>query len=108
MSVQRPRATPVFDAPALPRYHGVTMLTVNVPVELHSKSKQLVERFAEAMAAKLRRNEVKHGFADDWARDDWEAKCRADLLAHIDKGDPVDVAIYAAFLYARGWKTSSK
>ncbi len=115
MSRPHPRGTiaPLPAAPGAPpeplsRYHGVTMLTVNVPVALHAESKQLIERVGEAMARKLRASEVKYGWRDDWARDEWEAECRRQLLIHIDKGDPVDVAIYAAFMHVRGWKTSSK
>jgi hypothetical protein len=89
------------------RYHGVSMLTVTVPVELHSASKQLIEQLAAALARKLREAEVKYGYRDDWARDDWEAECRRQLMAHLAKGDPLDVALYASFMHARGWKTAA-
>jgi hypothetical protein len=73
---------------------------------LHPKTAAMIEQFAEALKEKALASQIKHGFSDDWLRDDWEALCKADLLRHISKGDPKDVAIYAAFCWARGWTTS--
>lgn len=57
----------------------------------------LVDQFAAAMKAKLRRAALERGRSgwDDpaWSVDD----VRAALLQHVEKGDPVDVANFAAF-----------
>jgi hypothetical protein len=85
---------------------GTPALAVTVPDGLHPQTRDLVGRFAEALAGKLRRAEEKYGYGDGWRTDDWEAKCRDDLRVHLGKGDPLDVAIYAAFMWERGWSTS--
>jgi len=76
------------------------------PAALHPQTAELVNSFALALARKLLAAESKYGFSDGWLTDDWEAKCRADLRAHVLKGDPLDVAAYAAFCWARGWSTA--
>jgi len=81
-------------------------LIVVVPPELHDDSKQLVQQFAEELARKLRSAEAKYGYSDGWLRQDWEAECRQHLHEHLAKGDPRDVAIYCAFMWARGWGTA--
>lgn len=73
---------------------------------LHPKTTDLVNSFAIALAHKLLGAEEKYGYSDGWLTDDWEDKCRADLLAHVHKGDPLDVAAYAAFCWARNWSTA--
>jgi hypothetical protein len=80
---------------------------ISIPAQLHPASKQLVHDFAEAIALKLRVAEEKYGYRDGWRTEDWELDCRADLYRHADKGDPRDVAIYAAFCWARGWSTKA-
>ncbi|WP_426043672.1 hypothetical protein [Caulobacter sp. DWR3-1-2] len=74
--------------------------------ELHPETLELVASFARALALKLRAAEVKHGLGLEWKTDDWEAECRAALTKHVAKGDPLDVAAYAAFCWARGWTTA--
>lgn len=96
---------PAPAAEHLPHYHGVTMISVRLPAELHSRSKFLLHHFAEAMAVKLRASEIKYGFAAEWLNEMSEDECRRALRAHLAKGDPLDVAIYAAFMCARGWRT---
>lgn len=75
--------------------------------ELHRDTTLLVNSFAIALAHKLLSAQRKYGFTNGWYTDDWEDKCRADLLAHVAKGDPLDVAAYAAFCWARCWSTST-
>lgn len=75
--------------------------------ELHRDTALLVNSFAIALAHKLLAAQQKYGFTNGWYTDDWEDKCRADLLAHVAKGDPLDVAAYAAFCWAREWPTST-
>jgi hypothetical protein len=59
----------------------------------------LVRRFSDALVEKLARAEKKYGYSNDWLDDDWMDECRAKLRAHVDKGDPLDVAAYCAFLW---------
>ena len=73
---------------------------------LHPKTAHLVNAFAISLAHKLLSAERKYGYSDGWLTDDWEAKCKADLLEHVQKGDPLDVAAYAAFCWARNWSTT--
>ena len=61
----------------------------------------LVEQFSAALLKKLKYKrdvEGRNGWnSDDWSTDDmWES-----MDYHIEKGDPVDVAAYAAFIYER-------
>src|SRR5258706_13483792 len=73
---------------------------------LHERTANLVRTFAFALAEKLKSAERKYGCSDGWARSDWEAECQAHLLAHVAKGDPLDVAAYAAFCWHHQWSTS--
>jgi len=77
-----------------------------MPEKLHPRTTRLVCAFAEALAEKLAAAEVKYGFSDEWARAGWMNECRAELHRHIIKGDPLDVAAYAAFLWHHGDTTN--
>ncbi len=79
---------------------------IDVPNSLNSNTATLVRDFASALAMKLREAEMKYGYGDGWKNQDWMDQCRADLMAHIAKGDPLDVAAYCAFLWHHGEKTS--
>lgn len=74
--------------------------------DLHPATVNLVVRFARALSAKLAEAELKYGFAADWRSPDWLDECRAQLLEHVDKGDPRDVAAYCAFLWHHGSTTT--
>lgn len=79
---------------------------MNIPqVGLHRDTLELVASFARALAAKLRAAEVKYGWNLEWKTRAWEEECRRELSAYVAKGDPLDVAAYAAFCWARGWST---
>lgn len=71
---------------------------------LHPVTDALVDDFAKAMRAKLLKSQRKYGYTNNWSRDGWEHECREELMRHIDKGDPLDVAIYAAFMWAKGYR----
>lgn len=86
-------------------YSDATSVYVSVPKELAANSKKLIQNFAGALAEKLFAAEQKYGYSDGWICDNWKNKCQAELQAHIVKGDPRDVAIYAAFMWAHGWST---
>lgn len=73
---------------------------------LHPNTNDLVVEFTVALAEKLEAAEKKYGRSDDWLTQDWEAECRQKLMEHIQKGDPLDVAAYCAFMWRRGWRTS--
>lgn len=81
-------------------------ICIEMPSRLHPETQRLVIAFAEALALKLRANERKYGYGSDWSTDDWESECRRQMLEHLGKGDPRDVAIYAAFMWRRGWSTA--
>jgi hypothetical protein len=74
--------------------------------ELHPETQKLVADFSSAVAGKLLKAQQKYGLSDNWAKDDWESECRAELIRHIEKGDPLDVAAYCAFMWKRGWSTT--
>ena len=67
---------------------------------------QKVLHFAEALMSKLRAAEAKRGWNGAWMRDDWRADLQAHLLAHVAKGDPLDVAAYCLFAWHHGWPTA--
>lgn len=81
-------------------------LLVHVPADLHPDTAELVITFAGALAGKLNLSEIKHGFSNGWKTMDWREECLRQLVLHIEKGDPLDVAAYAAFCWARGWLTT--
>lgn len=66
----------------------------------------LVAGFSKALLEKLRAAEAKYGYKNDWQRSDWEAECQKHLAEHLAKGDPRDVAAYAAFCWHHGWRTA--
>jgi hypothetical protein len=66
----------------------------------------LVAAFAAALYEKLLASEEKYGWQGGWARNDWRNDLHQQLLQHVMKGDPVDVAAYCAFAWHHGWATS--
>ena len=66
----------------------------------------LVTQFSAALLEKLRAAEVKYGRKNDWLEANWQADCQRQLLEHVVKGDPRDVAAYAAFCWHHGWPTA--
>lgn len=77
-----------------------------IPEELHPDTKDLVRRFASALAEKLLLAQQKYGYSTNWARAGWADECRSELLKHVHKGDPRDVAAYCAFLWHHEESTS--
>lgn len=72
---------------------------------MSQKTDELVDRFAIALKAKLAKAEEKYGYEDGFLEENWEEDCQRDLLEHIFKGDPLDVAAYCAFLWHHKWPT---
>lgn len=102
-----PAQPPIAGEPVAPDEIPLGMagwLTLNKP--LHPLTVNLVVRFARALASKLSDAEAKYGYSDGWRSNDWLDECRAQLLEHVAKGDPRDVAAYCAFLWHHGEKTS--
>jgi hypothetical protein len=68
----------------------------------------LVSRFSTALLDKLKAARVKYGRDDKgWQEDCWREDCQRELLRHLAKGDPRDVAAYCAFLWHHGWPTAA-
>lgn len=65
----------------------------------------LIDRFGEAIKQKLRAATKKYGWTANWQRPDWQAECASELVRHVGKGDPRDVAAYAAFAWHHNWST---
>jgi hypothetical protein len=74
--------------------------------DLHPHTVNLVVRFSRALAAKLADAEKKYGYSDGWLSPDWMDECRVNLMEHVLKGDPRDVAAYCAFLWHHGESTT--
>lgn len=72
---------------------------MDLPYGLNSNTQRLVKDFAEALAKKLYQAEIKYGYTDGWMESNWMDVCRGKLRAHLEKGDPLDVAAYCAFLW---------
>jgi hypothetical protein len=66
----------------------------------------LVQRFSTALFEKLRAAQAKYGRKNDWLSPNWERDCQRQLLEHVTKGDPRDVAAYAAFCWHHSWSTA--
>lgn len=77
------------------------------PAGLHPATARLVRDFAYALAVKLMKSQEKYGYTDGWFRDYSETDCRRDLRKHLEKGNPIDVAAYVAFMWRHGWTTVS-
>lgn len=77
-----------------------------IPEGLHPDTADLVIRFATALAEKLHRAEQKYGHANGWMATGWYNECLQQLWDHVEKGDPLDVAAYCAFMWHHGWVTT--
>ena len=77
-----------------------------IPEGLHPDTADLVIRFATALAEKLHRAEQKYGHANGWMATGWYNECLRQLWDHVEKGDPLDVAAYCAFMWHHGWVTT--
>lgn len=75
---------------------------------LHPATQDLVRRFSAALSEKLAAAQQKYGYSDGWMRSDWMDECRQHLRAHVEKGDPRDVAAYCAFLWHHGESTATQ
>ena len=84
------------------------IVELEVPDGLHPATRDLVASFAKSLAEKLYRAEKKYGYSDGWTDPNWKAECQLELLKHVAKGDPLDVAAYCAFMWKHCWPTISR
>lgn len=66
----------------------------------------LVGQVCDAMRIKLAKARAKG--RTGWHLDDWMEQCRRELIVHIAKGDPIDIILFAAFLWWHGESTWSE
>lgn len=76
--------------------------------ELHPDSEQLLKVCFEELRLKMIKSQKKYGWSNEWLTQDWEDECREQMIEHLQKGDPRDVAVYAMFMIYRGWTTNKK
>ena len=83
---------------------------IEIPDALRPATRDLVAGFAAALAAKLTKaQERRAADLDNRERDEignWKYECNRSLLEHVGKGDPLDVAAYAAFAWKLKYRTS--
>jgi hypothetical protein len=80
-------------------------IPLTVPTHLNTNTVKLVRDFSEALMQKLLKAQDKYKYTDDWSFPGWMDECRSDMMEHIEKGDPLDVAAYTAFLWFHGEPT---
>lgn len=73
--------------------------------DLHGATRDLIERFALALMGKAAAAQRKYGYGANWAAPNWESQLQWELVRHVGKGDPLDVALYCAFAWAHSWST---
>lgn len=81
----------------------ITLANLEIAADSGDPEAKLVVTFALALFDKLEAAERKHGWNRAWMRDGWADDLRRDIRQHVDKGDPLDVAAYAAFAWSHGW-----
>lgn len=60
--------------------------------------------FADALLAKLQYARERYGLYDEpWRGTDWHGDLCRSIAGHLAKGDPLDVASFAAFAWYHGW-----
>lgn len=97
-----------------PDHHSANMApyTIGLPGDLNANTTKLVLDFANAMGRKLFAAQQKHDYEDEWKQDggadggfESDDVLRECMFQHMLKGDPVDVANYAAFAAYHGVST---
>lgn len=100
-------SSPGASRPGSPDTSDTPRHALHMPAGLHADTRYLVKRFAEALAHKLYDAEKKYGYDNGWSGSAWEGECRERLYEHVQKGDPLDVANYCAFMWHHGWSTKA-
>lgn len=88
--------------------NGSVVRSVRLSENLSLDTQNLLLDFVEDLGWKLSKAQEKYGYSDGWMKSDWMDKCREDLLEHIKKGDPIDVAAYCAFLWYHDESTNKE
>lgn len=73
------------------------------PEPFDADLENLVANFSKALLQKLYASEAKYNWQGGWKKDDWRDDLLKDIRKHVEKGDPRDVAAYAAFAWHHGW-----
>lgn len=73
---------------------------------LEAELRQLCNKFADKMYAKMIKSEEKYNFNGRWKWDYQIPKMQQALAEHVNKGDPIDVANFCAFLDYHGASTN--
>lgn len=69
----------------------------NALAETHAAN-AMIDSFADMLKTKFAKSRILKG-RTGWDEKDWSAMCGNLMRAHCYKGDPVDVALFAAFLW---------
>lgn len=72
---------------------------------LHPHSEELLQRTMVILREKMIGSQRKYGYSNGWSDTGWKEECQTELIRHIEKGDPKDVAIYAMFMIHHSWPT---
>ncbi len=76
----------------------IVMKYLGFPETLHPDTAKLLLNFVTAMSVKLDKAQQKYNYSNDWMQTNFDVY-RQELLLHIIKGDPKDVAAYCMFLW---------
>jgi hypothetical protein len=71
--------------------------------DLDPKIARKLDFFMDALKIKLLR--AQEAGRTGWDSRDWKEECQVQLLKHVRKGDPLDVAAYAFFCHHNFWPT---
>jgi hypothetical protein len=88
-----------------PRVPAPVFVVVDGNDPLHVELADLVCRFSAALLEKMIAAEHKHQWKGAWKTAD-EEQLALDLCKHVGKGDPLDAAAYAAFIWHHGFSTN--
>lgn len=83
----------------------MTEHTINLPAQLHPSTRELLKDFIEALGEKLREAEKHYKYTNEWENSLWKVECQKAIKEHMEKGDPLDVAAYCAFMWHHDWPT---
>lgn len=86
----------------------LSVFDIHLPTDLHPDLALLVRNIAGELGQKLRKAELKYGYSNGWADPMWMEECRQKLRGLLEKGDPIDIVAYCAFLWYYGEPITKK